>query len=641
MATRTVLIIDDSPSDIEVITQALGKCQECVYNVTVASSHTEGLRNASCAKYDCVLLDLFLSDGSGVEFYCKIKEKIGNTPILLLTGPSSDKLSEEFIESGAQNSIKKFTITSVTLHQKINEAIHKSFTDLQNSKSTPTCKVLIVDDNIDDIALCTRLLKDVSIKYTFEYATSGKQGLEVMPSFKPDCVLLDYSMPGASGLDVLIHIVNEYPFTPVILMTGYGNESIAVSAIKKGAENYLIKGSLESKSLDKTVKIAVQKKQLEQRLAEREKALAAKQEELIDSFNFQSLMQSSMPGYIYVKDSDNRIVRANQQFLNLYPQKVQNTIIGQSTLEYFREQDKLAFQEKDKETFDKGYSESTNKITFPGGKTLILRTIKTRFEDTKGRTFLLGVATDVTQREYLIEQLEKSNADLEEFAYMASHDLKSPLHAIHKLVCWIQEDYGQNIPEGALHHFEMIKKRSSRLITLLNDLLEYSRLSKKLGEYEQINLTDFVQAIHALNEKAEFFELYVSPINVELPKTALQIVLMNLLNNSIKHHDKTRGSVRVEVGVVLGGYEINYFDDGPGIPDEFETKIFQMFTTLKSKDEVEGSGMGLAMTKKIIDYYNGSISLVKSKQKRRGVHFKLFWPIARTGNVGKAEEVAL
>ena len=642
MSSRKILIVDDNPDDIEAITRALQKCNECQYQVIAASSGDMGIELAERTVFDCVLLDYHLPGVTGIELFSNLREKVGKIPILILTGQTDQMVAAQLIKSGAQDYINKFTLTSVKLHEKISDAMVNSARQYAEISGAINCKILIVDDNVDDIELCTRLLKDVSVKYTFEYATSGKQGLETIPTFNPDCVLLDYSMPGASGLDILTHIVNAYPFTPVILMTGQGDESIAVNAIKRGAENYLVKGSLESELLDKTVKIAVQKKKLEQQLVEKEKLLNEKQDELAAAHAFQTLVQDTLPGYIFVKDTDFRIVRANQRFMELFPEEMRGKVIGYTTFEQYQEHEMQAFLQKDKEAFEKGVSETLEKITFPDGEIRTLHTVKTRFEDTKGQLFILGTSTDVTERELLIAQLEKSNADLEEFAYIASHDLKSPLNAIKKLVNWIEEDYGTSMPEGAKPHFEMIKSRASRLTNLLTDLLDYSRLNKQMGESESIQLERFVKILHAMNENAERFSLQVPSVEVQLPKIALQIVLLNLLSNTIKHHDQDKGNITIDVEQVMGGYKIHYKDDGPGIAKEYREKIFQMFLTLKTKDEVEGSGMGLAMVKKVLDFYGGHIELVFESDlpNPQGVHFEIFWPSSQVNLFGNLEGVA-
>lgn len=620
-----LLIIDDNPDDIELVSRALRGVEICAFDIHVASSGEKALDITRAQTFDCVLLDYNLPGMSGIELFDQITPNVGSAPVIILTGQADEMLAAALIKAGAQDYINKFSVTSVSLYTKINDAISHATAGHDREVPAPH-RIVIIDDNEDDIELCNRLLKNTSTPYTLDMALSGQKGLALLAEGTPDCVLLDYSLPGESGLDILKTLTEHYPYVPVILMTGQGNETVAVEAIKLGAENYIVKGSLDSELLDKTIRVAVQKKQLEKRLAEKESELDEKRTELDEAYTFLNLVQDTIPGYVFVKDASFRIVKANRRFIELYPPAKRDKVIGYTTFEEYDEDEKNAFLAMDRKAFEEGVSETLERITFPNGEIRTLFTVKTRFEGAKGEAFILGTATDVTERELLIAQLEKSNADLEQFAYVASHDLKSPLNAIRKLVTWIEEDYGAEMPAGAKPHFEMIKSRSDRLSQLLTDLLEYSRVNKKLGENEPVQFGTLVKLAHAMNEHADKFSLTVTDTLLELPKTAMQIVFMNLLSNTIKHHHKACGEISISVKAVPGGYQFDYLDDGPGIDKEYAEKVFQMFLTLKARDSVEGSGMGLAMVKKVLDYYSGRVRLVYDDDVTDGVHFEIFWP---------------
>lgn len=490
--------------------------------------------------------------------------------------------------------------------------------------------ILIIDGNPDDVEVCERFLRKASNKYVFYHATTGFTGIELVESIQPDCILLDDSLPDVTGLEVLTKIVTTYPFIPVIMTTRQGSESVAVNAIKFGAENYLLKSELTANKLDNNIRLAVQKKT-------HDRQIALKEQELNEANSFLELVFQAVPGYMFVKDKEFRLVKVNKQFLNLYGIDDQNQILGRTTFEDYDPADVEEFLAKDKEAFANGHSETTEKITFPNGEVRILQTKKVRFTDSAGQPFILGTAADVTERDLLISKLQKSNEDLEQFAYIASHDLKSPLNAIKKLVAWIEEDYGDCMPSGVKQHFNMIKNRAARLSQLLNDLLAYSRLNKKLTDAECINFKQLVIDTHELNEEYERYPVVATDIDVLLPRSALQLVLLNLLSNTVKHHHQAHGSITIKVTKYDKYYEIHYHDDGPGIAPEYSDKVFHMFQTLKSKDEIEGSGMGLAMVKKVIDHYQGNIELIYSKNAYQGVYFKITWPKHQVVNMHNKE----
>ena len=222
------------------------------------------------------------------------------------------------------------------------------------------------------------------------------------------------------------------------------------------------------------------------------------------------------------------------------------------------------------------------------------------------------------------EHLEKSNKDLEQFSYVASHDLKSPLNAINQLVSWIEEDCEELLPANSKKHLVLLRQRSKRMMRLLDDLLDYSRLNLKPVANDIVNLQHTAKDIMSLLEKNEGFRCYAPLIEINIPLAPLEIVLRNLISNSIKHHDKSSGTITITYDHNDKHHIISVADDGPGIPEELHEKAMEMFQTLKPRDQVEGSGMGLAMIKRIIENYEGNVEIVSNG--KRGTKIITHWP---------------
>ena len=221
--------------------------------------------------------------------------------------------------------------------------------------------------------------------------------------------------------------------------------------------------------------------------------------------------------------------------------------------------------------------------------------------------------------------LEKSNQDLEQFAYVASHDLKSPLNAIKNLVTWIEEDIENNVPENSKNNLLLLRGRSDRMSKLLDDLLDYSRIGQLSGDCQSIQLKPLIERIFEMQDNAENFTLNVEDIELNIPRIPFEIVVRNLISNVIKHHDKNTGVIELTAQVKDAYYQIRIQDDGPGIPADMHAKALEMFQTLRSRDEVEGSGMGLTLANKIVQQYGGE--LVIDSGGIRGTGIIVSWPI--------------
>ena len=264
-----------------------------------------------------------------------------------------------------------------------------------------------------------------------------------------------------------------------------------------------------------------------------------------------------------------------------------------------------------------------------------------------GEVKFIGLVRDITRRKAdearvreLVEELRKSNEELEQFAYVASHDLKAPLRVIHNAAGWLAEDLAPHLDDDTRESLDLLQSRATRMDHLLTDLLEHSRIGRK-GEAEQIvSGSAFVETLRALLDLPEGmrFEVEGPFEEVQLPLMPLKVVLLNLVGNAIKHHDRPEGRVRLTLEPREGAWEFTVEDDGPGIPPAYHDKVFRIFHTLKPRDEVEGSGMGLAMVRKHVEVAGGTIELISDGT--RGTTFRLLWPHARKRPPGMGGSVA-
>lgn len=232
------------------------------------------------------------------------------------------------------------------------------------------------------------------------------------------------------------------------------------------------------------------------------------------------------------------------------------------------------------------------------------------------------------EREQLIRELKVSNEELDNFAYVASHDLKAPLRVIDNASKWLEEDLEEYLNDDTRESMELLRNRITRMEKLLDDLLEYSRIGKKTdGRFEEtLPASILMDDILQLLAPPDTFTVNVAPemADIHIHRMPLQQILLNLVSNAIKHHDKKQGTIDVSAKDEGTHYTFIVKDDGPGIAEEFHEQVFKMFQTLKPRDQVEGSGMGLAMVHKNIEIYGGKLTLESAEGE--GCTFRFSWP---------------
>lgn len=246
----------------------------------------------------------------------------------------------------------------------------------------------------------------------------------------------------------------------------------------------------------------------------------------------------------------------------------------------------------------------------------------------------IGTFIDITERmeadkklKSYMHDLEKINAELDQFAYVVSHDLKAPLRAINNLSEWIEEDIGHLIEGDTKNQFKLLRGRVHRMENLINGILSYSRAGRIKTVKERFlvkTVVDDLCETFGMQQPVQFIIKGDPDLELISEKITLGQILQNLISNGIKYNDKP--DVIITVGWKNTGSYIDFFvtDNGPGISPEFHEKIFVIFQTLQARDEIESTGVGLAIVKKIIDEKGGIIRIESTMHE--GTTFFFSWP---------------
>jgi signal transduction histidine kinase/CheY-like chemotaxis protein len=241
------------------------------------------------------------------------------------------------------------------------------------------------------------------------------------------------------------------------------------------------------------------------------------------------------------------------------------------------------------------------------------------------RLYQQTLAAEITLRE-LNRSLERSNRELDEFAYVASHDLKAPLRGIAHLSTWLEEDLGPLLPPASREHLALLRGRVLRLESLIDGILDYSRAGRQRHKVERVDVSRLLREAAELLSPRSGVEIAVAPDMPVLTteRVPLLQVFMNLLGNAIKHGG--REDLRVEVGWqdqgAMAAFHVR--DNGSGIAPEFHQRIWGIFQTLRPRDQVEGTGIGLSVVKKAVETRGGQVWI--ESPPGHGTTFGFTWP---------------
>jgi len=228
--------------------------------------------------------------------------------------------------------------------------------------------------------------------------------------------------------------------------------------------------------------------------------------------------------------------------------------------------------------------------------------------------------------EISLRNLEISNRELDQFAYVASHDLKAPLRAIMNLSQWLEEDLAGCIDESAKEKLVLLRSRALRMENLIIGVLEYSRIGKVKNKIELVDIQQLLEDIIDDLSCTPPFRIVIGPCMPIIMANRIQLwqIFSNLISNAVKHHDKQEGLIHITAAEQEDFYEFSVADDGPGIAAEQQQKVFQMFQTLRPRDQFESTGIGLALVKKSIQQQGGSIWM--QSEQGQGATFIFTWP---------------
>ncbi len=496
--------------------------------------------------------------------------------------------------------------------------------------ASPTYTLLVVEDSPDNRDLYRHcLLTDDSCTYSLLETESVAAGLKLCQTQSIDAILLDYVLPDGDGLEFLeaLAMQSNGRIPPVVMMTGYGNESIAVRAMKLGAHDYLAKHDFRPELLQLTIRNTIENARLRLQLRQSEEQIISERihaEQERDRFfdiSIDLLAVGNLAGYFI------RLNTACEQLLGF----TKAELMAEPFLDFVHPDDLEATI-----SATKGLNAGNKVINFENRyrcKDGSYRWLSWSAMPYTERDVWYAIGHDITAQQAALQErnqaqahLEEQNKELDSFVHVVSHDLKAPLRAISNLSEWIEEDFQGTLSTHSQQQMTLLRSRVDRMTATIDGLLDYARIGRTADPIDLVVVAELLAEVIDSLSTPSTFTITIAP---DLPtlstkRLLLSQVFTNLIDNAIKHHDRIDGSVNISGRESGSFYEFIVADDGSGIAPENHDQIFAIFQVINPQSRSDSTGIGLSIVRKIIEAEGGTIWL--ESQLSQGTTFYFTWP---------------
>jgi PAS domain S-box-containing protein len=474
-------------------------------------------------------------------------------------------------------------------------------------------RVLHLEDNEVDAELVAQVMRKGGLSVSVVVVQTEAEFKLTLRSRRPDVVLADYNLPQWKGEEALEVLRREGLDIPLILVSGSLGEVTAVECIKWGATDYVLKDNLAR--LPEAIRRALREKDSRVRQALLDTTLRESQAQL------EALVHSAMDAILTVDEQQN-IVMFNAAAEKMF-RCSQAEALGQPIGRFIPQRFRAAHTVHVRKFGETGVTaRAMNKLG-------ALRALRADGEEfpmeasishayAGGRAFFTIILRDITERERAekklaekMAELARSNADLEQFAYIASHDLQEPLRMVAAYTQLLAERYRGQLDENADKYIGYASEGALRMQSLVQDLLAFSRVGRNGGACSHVDCNAAMDEVllslgPAMQESGAVVTQGALP-TVWADRSRLTQVFQNLIGNAIKFRRKEAPAISVRAEKAGEDWVFSVSDNGIGIAPEHAQNVFVVFQRLHTRTEYPGNGIGLAICKKIIEHGGGKI----------------------------------
>ena len=487
--------------------------------------------------------------------------------------------------------------------QSLYSPYRKPLTEMLNSQGT---RVAIIDDDEDDYFIIADYINSIDgSSFTIDWCNQYETAIQKMRAREYDIYFVDYRLGRHTGLELLQEISREESFdAPVVLLTGKGSKDIDVKAMESGATDYLVKSELNTEKLERCIRYSLERAAALKELRAREK-------------RYRTLFEGSKDA-VFIADENLVMTEVNHTSCSLFGADMPE-LINRSLYDFIKTD---ALKTKIAELFQQRDNIRDLELEINGGegetKSCLLSV--SYVEDTNGKPLVHGILHDITN----IKKAESANLQAQKLAAnerlmrILAHEIRNPLNNISLSADHLEESYDDVEMRTSL--VSIIKRNCIRINHIITELLDITKPQELT--FQQHSLQEIMEeSIAMIMDRIDLQKITVQksypdePLEVSANKSKLIIAFTNIMVNAIEAMEMSKGQLLVTMSAGPDSYNVSIRDNGNGIPEEYLTKLFEPFFTLKKN----GMGMGLAASYSIIQSHKASIRV--ESQIGKGTNF--------------------
>jgi PAS domain S-box-containing protein len=486
---------------------------------------------------------------------------------------------------------------------------------------TTATRLLLIEDNPGDARLVQEMLNEQTSHNTeLTHVEDIREAEKHLAAHALDLILLDLGLRDAQGLEAVRRAHAAAPDIPLVVLTGLDDEDLAAAALREGAQDYLIKGQIESRGLLRALRYAIERKMLEEALfVEKERAQVTLNSigdgvistDVSGNITYLNLVAESLTGWEWPEAAGRpradvlRIVDGANHGPVVDPMEIATR---ENRTMHLAPDSVLIRRDGVEVPIDDAVSPIHSRDGKASGAVMVFRDVTT-------------ARALAAQMRVIDEELGRSNRELQDFATIASHDLQEPLRKIQAFGDRLEEALSSVLDEENAGYLRRMKDAAARMQTLISDLLAYSQVAIRPEPPQPVDLGVVVsEVLLDLDERVRSTkgQVHVGPLPTVLASPSqMRQLFQNLVANALKFHPEgVTPEVHIEAAArsaprgrgKVPVWEIQVRDNGIGFEEEYAEKIFAPFQRLNGRQEFEGTGMGLAICRKIVTLCGGTIS---------------------------------